>query len=330
MIRPRGKRWQVDVAHEGQRVRRSCRTEDEARLLEAELNAALLAGKPLPVGGETGSAPTTLGSLRDRVMKRVWEGSASEETAALNSQAAVNFFGFNKPICAIDALAVDAYIEHLEDKGNSNGTINRKLAALSKMLRFAHQRRWLDHLPHIERRQEAKGRIRFFTEDEEQALLTLYQRWGKTDMHDLVAVLVDTGLRVGEARGLEWRDVAVDGMKPHVTVWATKNGEARTVPLTRRARDVLHGRRGINKPFDMSRGSIRHAWDRAKDHLGHGSDDQYVPHALRHTCASRLVQRGVPLLVVKEWLGHKTIQMTMRYAHLSPTNLFEAVEKLDL
>ncbi len=58
-------------------------------------------------------------------------------------------------------------------------------------------------------------------------------------------------------------------------------------------------------------------------------DDQFIPHCLRHTCASRLVQRGVPILVVQQWLGHKTIQMTMRYAHLCPTNLEEAVKVLE-
>jgi len=58
-------------------------------------------------------------------------------------------------------------------------------------------------------------------------------------------------------------------------------------------------------------------------------DEQFIPHCLRHTCASRLVQRGVPIMVVQEWLGHKTIQMTMRYAHLCPTNLEAAVKVLE-
>lgn len=57
-------------------------------------------------------------------------------------------------------------------------------------------------------------------------------------------------------------------------------------------------------------------------------DAQFTPHCLRHTCASRLVQSGVGIRVVQEWLGHKTIQMTMRYAHLSPTSLHEAAAKV--
>ncbi len=54
-----------------------------------------------------------------------------------------------------------------------------------------------------------------------------------------------------------------------------------------------------------------------------------VAHALRHTCASRLVQRGVGLKVVQQWMGHKRIEVTLRYAHLSPTSLLEAVKVLE-
>ena len=58
-------------------------------------------------------------------------------------------------------------------------------------------------------------------------------------------------------------------------------------------------------------------------------DTQFIPHALRHTCASRLVQRGVSLLVVKEWMGHKSIVTTQRYSHLAAQNLFDAARVLE-
>ena len=63
--------------------------------------------------------------------------------------------------------------------------------------------------------------------------------------------------------------------------------------------------------------------------MGLAEDDGFVPHALRHTWASRLIQRGVSLRVVQEWLGHKTITVTMRYAHLSPKSLLAAVSVLE-
>ena len=58
-------------------------------------------------------------------------------------------------------------------------------------------------------------------------------------------------------------------------------------------------------------------------------DPQFVVHMLRHTCASRLVQRGVPLAVVQKWMGHSNIQTTLRYAHLAPESLMVGKEALE-
>ena len=79
----------------------------------------------------------------------------------------------------------------------------------------------------------------------------------------------------------------------------------------------------------MTRWAFRAIWDRARAHLGFAEDRQFVIHTLRHTCASRLVQRGVGLKVVQQWMGHKTIQVTMRYAHLAPGHLMEAAAVLE-
>jgi len=64
--------------------------------------------------------------------------------------------------------------------------------------------------------------------------------------------------------------------------------------------------------------------------MGYGTDKEFVLHALRHSCASRLVNAGIDLYVVKEWLGHSSIQITERYAHLNPTKLAQAAEALEV
>ena len=71
-------------------------------------------------------------------------------------------------------------------------------------------------------------------------------------------------------------------------------------------------------------------WDTIlRAHLGHSNDREFIPHMLRHTCASRLVSRGVPLPKVMQWMGHKCIQTTLRYSHLVPNDLDEAAAILE-
>ena len=66
-----------------------------------------------------------------------------------------------------------------------------------------------------------------------------------------------------------------------------------------------------------------------REALGETVDKEFVFYITRHTCASRLVQRGQDLFVVKEWMGHKNIEMTMRYAKLTPTNMLDARNALE-
>ena len=140
--------------------------------------------------------------------------------------------------------------------------------------------------------------------------------------------LVDTGCRLGEALGLSWNDI----QGHRVSFWITKSGRSRTIPLTQRAEDAVNidpaaARKG---PFAMlSAVRFRAIWNEAKAEIGLGDDDQVVPLILRHTCASRLVQGGIDIRRVQTWLGHQTLQMTMRYAHLATNDLDTCLNVLD-
>ena len=74
---------------------------------------------------------------------------------------------------------------------------------------------------------------------------------------------------------------------------------------------------------------FRAVWHDAKSEMGLGTDQELVPHSLRHTCASRLVRGGVDIRRVQMWLGHQTLQMTMRYAHLATQDLDVCVPILE-
>lgn len=221
---------------------------------------------------------------------------------------------------------LDRLIATLRERGNSNATINRKMAALSKLLRKAYRMGDIHSLPEFRRQKERAGRIRFLEPGEEHRLFAAINERSE-DAWRLSVFLVDTGCRLGEAIGLRWNDVHSD----RVSFWLTKSGRSRTVPLTSRALDVLAiSDRTTAGPFSMlTQVHYRAIWNDAKPEVGLGQDKQVVPHILRHTCASRLVRGGIDIRRVQMWLGHQTLQMTMRYAHLATNDLDPCVTVLE-
>lgn len=169
--------------------------------------------------------------------------------------------------------------------------------------------------------------MRFLTSEEEDRLFAAIA--SRNAHHALLcAFLVDTGARVGEALAVKWNDIHNGA----VTFWITKSGRSRTVPLTIRARKVLEEarRHGGNGPFStISYPNFMYNWNCARKQCGYSNDPYVVPHILRHTCASRLVQAGIDLRRVQTFLGHQTIQMTLRYAHLATNDLDQCVRALD-
>jgi integrase len=228
---------------------------------------------------------------------------------------------------AFSQETLDHLIGTLRQRGNSNATINRKMAALSKLLRKASKMGDIHSLPEFRRQKERAGRIRFLEHEEEDRLFAAISK-RCPESGRLAVFLVDTGCRLGEALGLIWNDLQTD----RVSFWLTKSGRSRTIPLTVRAKKSVEAVREkrLKGPFATLTGPrFRAVWNEAKAEVGLGDDTQVVPHILRHTCASRLVQGGIDIRRVQMWLGHQTLQMTMRYAHLATNDLDSCVVVLE-
>ena len=221
---------------------------------------------------------------------------------------------------------LDSLIGKLRKRGNSNATINRKMAALSKLLRKAYKMGEVYSLPEFKRQKENAGRIRFLDHDEESALFS--QIRSHSDLYSRFCIfLVDTGARLSEGLDLRWGDLT----DTRATFWVTKSGRSRSVPLTRRATQAISAsdRRAPGPFASIDQQRFRTAWHYAKEAIGLGHDKDVVPHILRHTCASRLVQGGIDIRRVQMWLGHQTLSMTMRYAHLASHDLEMCVPILE-
>ncbi|MGO1160790.1 tyrosine-type recombinase/integrase [Brucella pseudogrignonensis] len=268
----------------------------------------------------------TLAELSDKYINILWDdGSHKYNVKSFLGEIdeilkGMRFSGF-------DQAMLDSVIGSLRERGNSNATINRKMAALSKLLRKAHKMGDIYSLPEFVRQKERAGRIRFLEYEEEKRLFAAIKSRCE-DSYRLSIFLVDTGCRLGEAIGLTWNDI----QEHRTTFWLTKSNRSRTVPLTKRAKKataIAHGR--LKGPFSMlNQVRFRQIWNEAKIEVGLGTDDQVVPHILRHTCASRLVRGGIDIRRVQMWLGHQTLQMTMRYAHLATHDLDSCVKVLEI
>lgn len=268
---------------------------------------------------------TTLRSLFDRYSGTLWEsGKHKYNVAAFIHE--IDGILPRVPFETFSQTMFDDVVGVLRERGNSNATINRKIAALSKLLRKAVRMGDIQGLPEFKRQKERAGRIRFLEAAEEDKLFAAIR--ARSESYYLLSVfLVDTGARLGEAIDLRWNDLNKD----RATFWLTKSGRSRSVPLTARAIDAARVRDGKRRgPFnDIVQYKYRAVWNDAKAEVGLGSDDQVVPHILRHTCASRLVRGGVDIRRVQMWLGHQTLQMTMRYAHLATNDLDMCVPILE-
>lgn len=324
-VRQRGISWQADVATEDGRLRRSFSTKEDATLWEATARQAIKLGKPVPEMVGSVAQHVTLRQACDECYNMYWRGSKSEDKQIQMINLLTSHFGPSMKISDISTQAIDDFILAQKGLNKANGTINRKLAALSKVLRYAHETGKLKSMPIFHRQKEGKNRIRWLTDREEKDILdTLYQ-WGQYDVMDAAIVSIDTGMRHSEMCRIRSRDLNAEGLY----IGVSKNGDPRLVPLTDRARKVLEARTKDHKdhlfPYKTDHWT-RSVWERVRNHL---ELEDVVWHTFRHTTCSRLVQGGVPLPHVKEWMGHKTIITTMRYAHLAPKHLQEVVGVLE-
>lgn len=208
-------------------------------------------------------------------------------------------------------------------------TINRKLTLLKAILNKAIE--WdilkeLNPAAKVSQFKENNTRDRYLSKEEVEKVYA--QSSG--ELLNLVKVAVHTGLRQGEIMGLSWKDIDINRKLIYVRrsgkgAYSTKSSKNRVVPMNEIAREVfLSILKQPNTDFIFNnnhRNGFKTALKRAKIH-------DFRFHDLRHTFASYLVMAGVPLNTIRELLGHSTINMVLRYSHLTPHHKADSVEKL--
>ncbi|MDE3104872.1 MAG: site-specific integrase [Acidobacteriota bacterium] len=223
----------------------------------------------------------------------------------------------------------------LDSRKTSPATFNRYRATLSMIYREAIRNGWTERNPArlIRAKKEQNGRIRFLSDEEEARIrAVILKHYSDRNLNEF-EIALHTGMRRSEQFSLEWKQTDLKARRIHLL--KTKNGSDRAIPLNSIALAALQRQHAISgsaervfltengNPF--IRKAIRRWFEEALTIAGIAD---FSWHCLRHTFCSRLVMAGVPLKTAQELMGHKTIQMTARYAHLSPSYLQNAVEMI--
>jgi integrase len=225
-----------------------------------------------------------------------------------------------------------------KDKGLSAKRAKNVLATLRRILVSAVEWEVLPTMPRFPGVKVAEGRFDFFTREETDQLL----RAARTpEEHAILLFAFHTGARAGEQLAFEWQDLDLYNQllvfrrsSTKGIVGPTKSGRERKVPLTQSLNVALRCIRHLKGPlvFCNGDGSPLTLWqlhERLWGACRRAGLRRIRWHDCRHSFASQLVIAGTPLRQVQEWLGHSTITMTMRYAHLAPGGGREFLAALD-
>lgn len=308
--------------------------------------------------GEVGLATDenlTLGECLDDMVSAKEATCTERHTAGLKSRVAQmkKHFGEHLPVRLLCEKTTNAFRKVLREEGDTPPTINKKVGLLRAALAKAVRANRIAHNPldAIECLSDARPPVwRFLSEDELDALLgvlkdgkdTKVERKGirgnyttrlgqNLDLYRLSLFLVNTGARIGEALALKWRDVSLNRKTIclHTTKAATRGRSAkpRHIPLNAVMVEMMKAlSRDDEKVFPIVEDNLRRTFERACELAGIG---HCRIHDLRHTFASGLAMAGIPLNTIRELLGHTSMTMTLRYAHLCPSVKAEAVEALN-
>lgn len=211
-------------------------------------------------------------------------------------------------------------------KALSPATYNRYRSSLKRILSIAHKSDWIDKVPYIPSKQEAKIRISWLTKEQASELIKSLQLiW----MKNVCSFALFTGARMGEILSLKWNDVNFGKKIAVINCDKAKSGKSRALPLSRDAVILLRAiKSNSNSIYVFTRGKSnnkigdidRRDFRQACQKIGL---PEFHFHDLRHTWASWHVQAGTPLFTLKELGGWETLEMVKRYAHLNADHMLD-------
>lgn len=248
------------------------------------------------------------------------------------------FFG-NKKLNEINNYEIEKFKAKKIKRKLNPKSINNLLCVLSKSLSTAEDWQLIDKKPKIKRLTVPQQKFDYLSVEESEHII----RHSDGLLKDLIIMALHTGLRFGELIALTWKDVnfkenvlTVSKAVSRGKLGSTKNNKIRYIPINKEVMTMLESRKSLNNKSKLifpnkfgkfliqerCRGWLHDICKKARlRKIGW--------HTFRHTFASRLAENGISMRTIQELLGHSDTNTTMRYAHLSPVVLREAIKTLE-
>lgn len=328
-VRKRGDSWYYDITMRGKRYRGvipEARTKQQAKRVERKICDEIWEGKYGESQCKVKFSEFANGDYKDWISAN--KRSAQSDFSFLKTL--VSFFG-NMTLGNIKQIHVERFKQErmkapvYGDRIRKPASVNRELACLSRLFSIARENGLVKEAPRVRLLREDNQRTRWLADDEEKKLMTALEA-SPTNLRLLVILALHTGMRLGEMTSLTWQQV--DFTHGRINVTNTKTGRDRAVPLNDETFRMLYDLRQSSpigdRVFDkLPRVSAAFAYQCKKAGI-----ENFHFHDLRHTFATRIADEGTNPFIMKELLGHSTIQMTARYTHATDERMRQAVESL--
>lgn len=337
----RGQVWWFRFVWKGELIRESTKHTNKrvAEQIEAARKTALAKGE---AGIKRRPDAPTLAAFKDQFIQAIEIRCANKpRTVAFYKEKLLRLLEYaplaGSKLDEIDEHLIERYVQERRKKVGVV-TVNRQLATLRRALRLAQDWKIIDRVPKI--RLLAGEPVRDFVLSREQE--NTYLNTAGHPLQEIALFMLDTGVRIGEALSLEWRDVHLhpEGVAKfgfiRIRDGKSKNAK-REISITKRVKTMLEARTRDESTalvFPTVNGApylgtyLNRIHQKVRETLKMPAD--FVLHSLRHTMLTRLGEAGVDVFTIMKIAGHSSITISQRYVHPSTEAMERAFEKLEL
>ena len=335
------KTFRVSVSFHGKRIRQTVTGSNlqGAKEIEAKLKAELVSGEYYD---RRQSRITFEQFVKEKYLPYAKDKKSYNREESLLRLWILPVMG-SKTLSNISSLDVEKVKKEMMENGRAPRTVEYAIAVIRQVFNKAIEwglHRGINPAVKVKKPKKDNRRVRFLTRDEAEKLLSELKK-RSIQVYEMAFLSLYTGMRFGEIANLTWQDI--NFKTGVITIKDPKNNTSRVAYLTRELKDLLINKRKrekLKKPKELvfhrngrPYKQIPETFKTVVDKLGLNEGitdprDKVVFHTLRHTFASWLAIQGTPIYTIKELMGHKSLAMTERYAHLIPDAKREAVEKL--